>query len=248
MRAALRAEYLKLTRSMVGIIATAALVAGTVALLAGITAALASGNRQLAAKAGPGATLDWTGLLSAAAQITAVGGLLTSGIVLAWLFGREFTDATIAALFALPVTRGRIALAKFIIHLAWVLGVNLVLTATILVLGLLLGYGAPSIESWSGLARHLALGIFSGITVLPVAWLTSVTRSLLAGVGGCIGLMIAAQAGTMAGIGGWIPPAVPALWAMGNPVSPVQLATAVAIPALCVLLTRRSWEMLQLDR
>src|SRR5690606_20999878 len=86
---AVRSEALKLVRSPVGTIATLALVVGTLVLLGGITAALASGNPELTAKVGVGATLDWAGLLASAAQITSAGGLLGSGVVLAWLFGRE---------------------------------------------------------------------------------------------------------------------------------------------------------------
>ncbi|MDN5789476.1 MAG: hypothetical protein L0H25_01225 [Micrococcales bacterium] len=83
MRDVVRVEALKLRRSPVGTIATVALVGGTLALLAGTTAALAGGNPELRAKLGPAATRDWTGLLSSASQITAVGGLLGFGVVLA---------------------------------------------------------------------------------------------------------------------------------------------------------------------
>src|SRR5699024_4261901 len=99
-------------RSPVGLLATCALLAGTLLLLGGITAAVVDGNPQIIAKAGPAASLDWSGLTAGAAQITSAGALVTFGVVLAWMFGREFADGTITGLFALPVSRGRIALAK----------------------------------------------------------------------------------------------------------------------------------------
>src|SRR5690625_5958954 len=101
MKAAIRVEALKLSHSLVTVIATLALVAGMFALLGGITAGIASGNEELIAQAGPAASLDWDGLLAGAAQITAVTAVLGFGIVLGWIFGREFTDGTITGLFAL---------------------------------------------------------------------------------------------------------------------------------------------------
>src|SRR5690625_5509569 len=82
---AIRAEAHKLLRSLVGIIASSALIVGTLALLAGITAGVASGNEELIAQAGPAANLNWDGLLLGAGQITAAGGLIGFGVVLAWL-------------------------------------------------------------------------------------------------------------------------------------------------------------------
>ena len=153
MRTAIAVEALKLRRSLVGIIATIAIVGGTIALLAGITAALASGNAQMLAKAGPGATRDWTGLLSSATQITAAGGLLGFGVVLAWLFAREFTDGTITGLFALPVGRGRIAIAKLIVYAMWVITVRITLAGCLVVLLLILGHGVPTAHAGGGRGR-----------------------------------------------------------------------------------------------
>ena len=82
-------------------------------------AALASGDPQLVAKLGPGASRDWRGLVGVAAQISGAGGFLAFGVVGAWLFGREFTDGTITGLFGLPVGRGTIAAAKLAVYAAW---------------------------------------------------------------------------------------------------------------------------------
>ena len=241
MNAAIRVEALKLVRSPVGMIGTLALVAGTLALLGGITVALADGNPELTAKAGAAATLDWNGLLASAAQITAAGGLLGFGVVLSWMFGREFTDGTIT---------GRIALAKLTVYTAWSIAVSVVLTLGILALGLLLGYGTPTADDWGGLARHGALTMFTAAIAVPVAWIASVTRSMLASVGGAIALVIIAQVGALAGAGGWMPLAAPALWAMssGTAVTPVQLALAIAVGIVFAALTCAAWARLQLNR
>lgn len=250
MNAAIRVEMLKLALSPVGTIATLAIVVGMIALLGGITAGVLGGNPELIAQAGPAASLDWSGLLAGAAQITAVAGILGPGVVLAWMFGREFTDGTITGLFALPVTRGRIALAKFVAFAIWVALVSTVLTAGVLLLGYSLGYGTPSGGSWAALGRLWTLSMLSAGVSVPVAWIATVTRSLLAAVGVTIALVAGAQVGALAGAGAWMPLAAPALWAMGDgsDVTAVQLGLCAVVAFAFTALTCASWARLQLDR
>lgn len=243
-------EALKLRRSPVGVVATVAIVGGTIALLAAVTAALAGGNRKMIAKAGPDATLDWAGLLSSAHQITSAAGLLGFGVVLAWLFAREFTDDTITGLFALPVGRGRIATAKLVVYALWVIGVSIALTGCLFALGLVLGYGIPDAVAGAGLGRQLGLAVLTGAVAMPTAWVATVTRSLLAGVGCAIGLVVTAQVGALAGLGGWMPLAAPALWAMarGDGVTLAQLTLSPVLALAFAVLTRTTWDRLQLNR
>lgn len=213
MRAAILAEALKLVRSPVGAIGTLALVLGILALVGGLILGIASGSPRLVAQArfsGIDLSADWPGLLGAAAQITAAGTLLGFGVVLGWMFAREFSEGTVTTLFALPVTLGRIALAKLVVHGLWVLLVGLALTGGLLGLGLLSGYGPPDAEGREGLARQFALTLLSGVLAAPVAWVASLTRSLLAAVGAAILLVIIGQIGALAGAGAWLPLAAPA--------------------------------------
>ena len=250
MTAAIRVEALKLARSLVGLIATLAVVLGMVGLLGGITAGVAVGNPDLVAKAGPAAALNWGGLLAGASQIAAVATILGFGIVLAWMFGREFTDGTITGLFALPITRGRIALAKLVVYALWAILVSSALALGVLVTGLLIGYGPPGGKVWASLGRLWALGMLSAGVAIPVAWIATVTRSLLAAVGSTVALVVAAQVGALAGAGGWMPLAAPALWAMsgGAAVTGAQLALSVAVALAFTALACLSWSRLQLDR
>ena len=247
---AARAEALKLRRSPVGVIGTLAVVAGTLGLLGGITVALATGNPEVTAKAGAAATRDWPGLVASAGQITAAGGMLAFGVVLSWIFGREFADGTITGLFALPVGRAHIAAAKFAIYGVWAAAVSVALALGICALGVALGYGAPTAHTWAGLGRYLVLGALSAAVATPVAWIATVTRSMLAAVGGAIALVVMAQVGALAGVGAWLPLAAPALWAMsgGTAVSAAQLALVVTFGAGGVALTCAAWGRLQLDR
>lgn len=250
MTAALRIEALKLRRSPVGIITSLAVVIGMVALLAGITAGVRSGQPELTAQLGPAATAEWSGLLSSAAQIASVGGMLGAGVVITWLVAREFTDGTISALFALPVSTGQIAAAKLVIFCLWAAAVSIALGIAVLGLGLALGYGAPTTEVQAAIGRQMLLILLSSLLATPAACVATLTRSLLAGVGTLIGLIVVAQVGALSGAGPWIPFSAPALWAMsaGSEVSAVQLSLSVATGIIFAALTVFSWSRLRLNR
>ncbi len=247
---ALRVETLKLARSPVGVIATIVLVVGIVAICAGMMTALRSGDPQVTAKLGPSASLDWTGLLSGSAQIIGTGGLLGFGIVAAWVFGREFADGTVAGLFALPAGRGTIAAAKLVVFVAWALVVSVAIAVALVLTGLLLGFGVPDGAATAALLRQVGLGAFNAGIAMIAAWGATAARSLLAGVATAIGLVVLAPVGVLAGAGGWMPVAAPALWAIsgGAAVSPAQLMTAALFAGLAGGATVWWWHRLQLDR
>jgi ABC-2 type transport system permease protein len=188
--------------------------------------------------------------VGAAAQISGAGGLLAFGVVAAWLFGREFTEGTITGLFGLPVGRGTIAAAKLAVYAAWGTGVSAAVVVVVLLLGLVLGFGAPDAAAWEELGRLLVLGVLSVGVAVPTAWVATITRSLLGGVSVAIGLVVVAQVGVLAGGGGWVPLAAPALWALsgGAAVSAVQLGGAVAFAVVAGTATTWTWHRLQLDR
>ncbi|MCE5289417.1 MAG: ABC transporter permease [Nocardiaceae bacterium] len=248
MKAALQVEAIKLIRSTVGIVATISLVVGITALCGGMMAAVASGDPQLTAKLGPDASLDWAGLLSAAAQITGAGGLLGFAVVAAWLFGREFADGTITSLFALPVSRSAIAAAKLVGFALWAAAVSLLLGLGILLLGIVLGFGVPDSAVLAALGRQTVLGIFSAAVAVPVAWVATATRSLLGGVACGIFLVVIAQVGVLVGAGQWMPIAAPALWAMSGGADAGGLVIAATFSAAAVLATLWSWHRLELNR
>lgn len=249
MRHALLVQRLTLLRSSVGILATLSIVGGTLALLGGLGAALAAGNPEVAAQLGPDATRDWAGLLATSAQVTSAGGLLGVGVVLAWTFAREFSDGTVGGLYALPVGRGTTAMAKLLVWGAWGTVVAAAVTVAVLGLGLALGYGVPDPAAWAGLGRQLGLGVLTTAVAVPVAWVATLTRSLLAGVAAAVGLVVVAQVGVLAGLGAWMPVAAPALWAMseGTEAGLPHLALSLAVPALFGGLTCHAWSRMELD-
>ncbi|MBX7433992.1 ABC transporter permease [Mycobacterium sp. Y57] len=250
MRAAVSAEAIKLYRAPVGRAGSALLGLGIPVLCCAMSMAARSSDPQVLAKLGPAAEHTWAGLLAGAAQITGAGGLLGFGVVLSWMFGREFVDGTITGLFALPVSRRSIAAAKLLVFLMWSVVVSAVIVVALVAGGLTLGLGFPPAAALAGLARQFVLGVLTAVVATPVAWAATVGRSLLVGIVCAIGLVIAAQVAVIAGAGGWFSVAAPALWAMsgGDGVSVAQLALLVPLLGAAASLTLVSWARLQLTR
>jgi ABC-2 type transport system permease protein len=231
--------------------ATGGLLVGGVGVLAGVmTAAARGGNEQVRAQLAGFSDADpWPQLVGAASQITAAGGFLAFGVALSWLVGREFADRTIAGLFASPVSRAQVALAKLAVFAGATIPVALVLTAVVLVVGLASGLGPPDADTWAGLARLLTLTVLTGFLAWPAAWVATLGRGLLPGIAATVVLIVVAQVFAVAGTGAWFPVAAPALWTIApGEVSAGQLALVAVVPAASAMLAVRAWSRLQLDR
>lgn len=248
--AALVVELRKTAASRVMRTTTVLVVAG-IALLAGaLTLAATNGNDQIIAKLGPYAAQGgWALLTGTVAQITAAGGLLGFGVALSWTIGREFSDGTITGLFALPVSRPVIALAKLLVHLLWITAVAVALTALTGTVGLALRLGALDGDVRGALARQFMLTVLTGLLATAAAWAATLGRGLLPGIATTIGLIVAAQIMVVAGAGAWFPVAAPALWSLDPAtVSGPQLALVAAVPLGFGALTLHAWARLELDR
>lgn len=251
LRIAFAVEARKALASRVLAVTSVLLVVGVTAIATATTIAAAGGNEQLAAKLGPVAARGgWTGLLAVADQVTAAAAVGAFGIGLSWLYGREFSEGTITGLFALPVSRPSIALAKLAVYLLWTIAAAGVLTVTIAVAAGAAFRDLPDTSGWAGLGRLLALTVMSALPALPAAWAATLGRGLLPGVAISAVLMVAGQLIVGAGdAGSWFPFAAPALWAIKpGSTSAVQLAITGLVAAAVGALTLLSWHRLQLDR
>jgi len=117
--------FLTLRRSTPARLASALMVLGVPVLTAALVAvARSDGTSQLAVKVKPMLVgTGWESFLNLVAQLMSVAALLTVGVVVCWTLGREHTDRTFGALFALPTPRWRIAAAKIAVLTGWGLAV-----------------------------------------------------------------------------------------------------------------------------
>lgn len=226
--AAVRVEWLKLRRSRMSWLTAAIVGLGVPALTAGFVAAATRGSRDAPLAIKVTAMLvgeGWTAYLGLLAQMLSVATLLGVGIVVAWCFGREFTDHTITGLYALPTSRVTIAAAKCTVLLAWSLALS-VFTLTIgFALAPLAGLPAPSAGVLEPAAKVLVVGVNGALLAYPLAFVASAARGYLPAVTGLILIVVVTQILTVIGFGAWFPYAATSLWAgMGGPAAAAAIA------------------------
>lgn len=215
--AALWAELLKVRRSLVPWVTV---VAFTVAGLVGALFMFVLQDPDRARSLGllgakgqfAGGTADWTSYFALMAQIIAIGGLLVFGLIVIWLFGREFSDKTAKDLLALPTSRAAVVTAKLLVALGWCLLLVVQLFGLSLLFGNLL-----ALPGWSADAALRGLGTVFATAVLTVALATtyglvaSIGRGYLAAVVAMFVTLLAAQVISALGFGNWFPWSVPSL-------------------------------------
>jgi ABC-2 type transport system permease protein len=151
-------------------------------------------------------------------------GLVGTGFVTSWIFGREFSDHTIKDILALPVARVYIVLSKFIMILLW----SVILSIIYFTFGFLFGL----LVDLPGLSAEMVCqnaGIYSVTSFLlillctPVAFLASYTRGYIFPIGFVIITMILANFSGLVGLGPYFPWAVPGLYGMPSGSENMQL-------------------------
>jgi ABC-2 type transport system permease protein len=217
LRAAFRAELIKVRRA---VMLWATIVAFVVASCVGAffmfvlqDPARARSLGLLGTKAQlSGGTADWPGYFSLVAQMVAVGGMLLFGMILIWLFGREFADRTAKDLLALPTSRAAVVVAKLVLALLWSLLLTVELVAISLAFGAVLG-----LDRWStqvlppGVGVIVATACLTDLLACTYALAASWGRGYLAAVATLFVTAITAQIVSAVGYGAWFPWAVPSL-------------------------------------
>lgn len=215
---ALWSETLKMRRSRVPLftfigLSIAPLMAGLFMIIlkdpeAARSMGLISAKAQLTA-----GVAEWATFFSILSQAVAIGGAIVFAIIVAWVFGREFSDRTAKELLALPTSRAAIVAAKFVVIAVW----TFLLSAWVFGFGLLVGK-LVVIPGWSqALLRSAALDLFGSalltIALLPfVAFFASIGRGYLLPFGWAILTVVLAQIAGFTGWGDWFPWSVPALF------------------------------------
>lgn len=255
MRTALAVEWLKLRRSTVAMVATVlagllapALAVGAVALAR--SNLLAGPARAKLAVALIGA--EWEAHLALGAQILPVVMLLAGGLVATWLYGREFVDGTLPALFALPVSRSAVGLAKAVLAAAWSIATALLATLLLLSTSALVSSSPMEVAALDGTTTLFGASAIMGLLGLPFGLVAVATRGYF---GAFTALLIATGASQILasmGWGLWVPFVAPALWGgagghdVAETVEPVHLVLAVSFAIAAALATIRCFRRVSL--
>jgi ABC-2 type transport system permease protein len=254
MRAAIKVEWLKLRRSRMSLLTAVIVGIGVPALTAGFLAAATRGPADTTLAIKVNAMLvgeGWPAYLGMLAQILSVMSFLAVGFVVAWCFGREFTDHAITGLYALPTSLTTIAAAKYLVLLAWSLVLSLITLAAAFALAPLAGLPTPTTNVLEPAARVLAVGVNGALLAYPLAFIASAARGYLPAVAGLILIVVVTQILTVLGVGAWVPYAATSLWAgMGGPaaaamIEPHHLALIPLTAAAGVASTLWWWRRMQ---
>ena len=188
------------------------------------------------------------GLISVKAQITAavadwpthfgilvlgmaIAGAILFAIIVAWVFGREFSDHTAKELLALPTPREIIVAAKFVLTALWILGLTLLAFVVGLGAGALVGIPGWSLElAWTSLGSLLLVALLTFMLLPFVAFFASVGRGYLLPLGWALLTLALAQIALALGWGDWFPWSVPGLLSsLNGPTEPLAAHSYLAV-------------------
>jgi ABC-2 type transport system permease protein len=159
-------------------------------------------------------TADWPTYMSVLAQAVAVGGILLFSLIGSWVFGREFVDGTVKDWLAVPVARGTILLAKFIVVMLWSLALTLFVYVVALLLGLWIGLPQGTAATiWQGTRTIIGTVALVVGVMTPVAFFASIGRGYLLPMGMTIVFVLFANVLSVAGWGTYFPWSIPSIFA-----------------------------------
>lgn len=207
---------------------------------------LAENIGLLSAKAQLAGEATWPSYLQLHAQIIAVGGIFVFGLIVSWIFGREYADRTITDLLALPHGRSIIVIAKFLVSSF----INFLLSLYIISLGLVIGW-VIKLPEWSieTLFSDLRiLGMITFLTILlstPAAFFASYGKGYLAPLGFIMFMLVLSQIITIIGYGEYFPWSIPAVYSGLMEEGSIQTKSfliVLSISLLGVFSTIYQWE------
>jgi ABC-type transport system involved in multi-copper enzyme maturation permease subunit len=233
----LATEFLKLRRSKVTWFTLAALSLGPLAIALMMWIVREPGRAAQLGLLGTKANLSgleatWPAYFSMLTLMVGIGGMLLLSFVVAYIFGREYTEGTAKNLLALPVGRHWFVLAKLVVAAVW----WAILVLAVLAEGFALG-AALALPDFSATlavsAVHDAL-LAAAIAYLlapVVAWIAMLGRGYLPPLGFALAMLALGDVFSHTGWAAWFPWSIVPLFigAIG------QRATAIAPGSLVVV-------------
>jgi ABC-type transport system involved in multi-copper enzyme maturation permease subunit len=180
---------------------------------------------------------NWKNYLRLLIEGMAGVGLVGTGFVTSWIFGREFSDHTIKDILALPVSRVYIVISKFIMIVLW----SVILCFIYFIFGLLFGLlvDLPGLTVGIICEDSKIYWVTSLLLIFlctPVAFLASYTRGYIFPIGFVILTMILANFSGLVGLGPYFPWAIPGLYGMPSGTEEMQLNIGSYIILICTSL------------
>lgn len=153
-----------------------------------------------------GQSLDWPTFLTFIVVMGGIGGLIICSIIVAYVFGREYTEGTAKNMLALPIARSRFVFAKIIVSAVWFAVLTLWMIAETYLVGFMLGLtGLAAGLFLAAAVKILVLALMSLCSAMVVAWVAVETRGYFAPLGFSIFTLVLASVFGHTGWGPWVP-------------------------------------------
>ncbi|MGO8685157.1 MAG: ABC transporter permease [Thermoleophilia bacterium] len=236
-RQVLATEFLKLRRSKVTWFSLAALSLGPVAIALMMWIVREPGRAAQLGLLGTKANLSglaatWPAFFSMLTMVVGIGGMLLLAFVVAFVFGREYTEGTAKNLLALPVGRHWFALAKLVVAAAWWALLVIVVLVEGFALGALLRLpGYSSALALNAVRDALLAAAIAYLLVPVVAWVAMLGRGYLPPLGFALAMLAVGDVLSHTGWASWFPwSIVPQLiGTIGKPASAIAPASLVVV-------------------
>lgn len=124
--------------------------------------------------AAAGVSANWAGFLLLVVEMSGIGGMILYSVIVAYVFGREYAEATAKNLLALPVARWRFVLAKLLVSMLWFAILSLALILESLAIGATLGLEAWSTSLFLHQSGQVLLGMLLVFAIGPAVALIAV--------------------------------------------------------------------------
>jgi len=157
---------------------------------------------------------DWSSYFTMLNQMLSVGGILIFGFITSWAFGREFSDRTAKDLFALPIPRCVVVIAKYSALVIWCLLLTVMSLVVSVVLGFIINPPGFSFNILlNGSVIFIVSALLNILLITPVSFFASYGQGYLSPIGFIIFTILFGQLGETLGIGAYCPWDFPAIYA-----------------------------------
>jgi len=233
----LATEFLKLRRSKVTWLTFAALSIGPLAIALMMWIVREPGRAAqlglLGTKANlSGLTATWPAYFSMLTLMVGIGGMLLLSFIVAYIFGREYTEGTAKNLLALPVGRHWFVLAKLVVTAVWWAMLVVAALAEAFALGAALALPGFSATLAVGAVHDALLAAAIAYLLAPVvAWIAMLGRGYLPPLGFALAMLALGDVFSHTGWAAWFPWSIVPLYigAIGQRVTTLAPSSLVVV-------------------
>jgi len=185
-----------------------------------------------------GLEATWPAYMEMLTLIIGISGMLLLAFIVAYVFGREYDDATAKNMLALPVGRHWFVLAKLVVAAVWWVVLVAIVLAEAFAIGFALGLPGFSAEvAMGGIGKALLAAGISFLLCPVVAWVTVWSRGSSAPIGFAIAVLALGNLFGKTGWAEWYPwSIVPLLIGMvSDPIDTLPAGSYVVLAATSAL-------------